>query len=68
MSVNVKPRRSAPKTATAVSPAGAPGLRIVAVHCEIDRPARNTVTSISTGPACTGAANTALMLRSACSS
>ena len=62
-SVNWKPSRGAPNTASVVWPASAPGVRAVALSCEIERPRRSTVTSMSTGPACTCAANTVVTLR-----
>ena len=62
-----KPRRDAPNTAMAVSPDSAPTFRTVASSCDIDRPVRRTVTSISTGPVATWPANTADSDRSRCS-
>ena len=45
-------------------PASAPSARTVAVAWEIDRPRRSTSTSITTGPAGTGLANTVVSVRS----
>ena len=66
-SVNSKPGRDAPKTAINECPAVSSTFRIVAVACDIERPRRSTVTSISTGPGRTCPANTVLTLRSGCS-
>ena len=57
-SVNSNPGRGAPNTPIAVRPASRPGVRAVASACAIVRPARSSVTSISTSPASTGAAKT----------
>ncbi len=63
-SVNSYPGRATPKTATAVCPLSAPPGRTVAVACDIVLPRRNTVTSMSTGPGGTCAANTVVTDRS----
>ena len=47
----------------AVSPASAPGLRTVAVSCDIERPRRSARTSTSTGPPRTTPANMAVSVR-----
>ncbi len=59
--------RGAPKTAMAVCPAPLPSLRTVAVTWLMVRPRRSTVTSMSSGPGATWAANTVVTERSACS-
>jgi hypothetical protein len=66
MSTNSKPGRRSPKTAIDVAPALSPGLRTVAASCDIERPRRSTVTSISTGPERTCAAKTVVTERKRC--
>jgi hypothetical protein len=56
----------APKTASDVWPAGAPRERSVAPACDIVRPRRSTVTSMSTGPGSTCPANTTVIDRRRC--
>jgi hypothetical protein len=64
-SVNSKPPRARPNTATVVCPtASVPAARVVAVTCDIVRPRRSTDTSIVTAPAGTAAANTVVCVRS----
>ena len=63
--MNSNPGRDPPNTATAVCPLRSPVGRTVAVAWDIVRPRRNTVTSMSTGPGGTWAANTVDTDRSA---
>ena len=66
-SVNSKPARAWPNTATVVWPASAPAARAVAMSCDIERPRRRTATSMVTSPAGIMAANTVVCVRSRCS-